>query len=306
MRLPDVDVKDLALAVTVAETGRLTEAAGHLGLSLSAVSHRLSGLESRLDTALFVRGRDGMRLTQAGALFVRHARVALEAAKRAEQVAGQPGEEMRVGSAWLMATTVLPAVLWGLVPRGWVDVRTGRSQDVMAWVENQEVDVGLVRASESRPGVALRPVGRDPVVLAVPAGHRWIEEPPQAAELSASPLITISERTGYGRFLRGALRPLGVTLMPGLMVDHLEAALALVAAGLAPSLLPLSLVLRARSGAVAAVELPSLTLPARTLALAWPEGRDLPSWARDWPERLGHWLGRDGHRVREPDDPGSH
>jgi DNA-binding transcriptional LysR family regulator len=289
-----MDLKDMALLVALQDTGRLNLAADHLGLSVSALSHRLAALETRLGRPLFVRGRDGMRPTPAAAAVIRHAREAVLAAERAQEAARVPGREVRIGSAWLMATTVLPRLLAGLGSAdrpGLIDVRTGRSQDVLDWVENQEVELGLIRASAARPGVALQPVGGDPVVLAVPAGHPWTVVAPDRTALQQATFVGVAEQTGYGRFLAGALRQAGLALTTGVVVDHLEAALALVAAGLGPAWLPLSLVNRHGSAeAVRVVDTPAWVLPRRALALAWPEGRDLPGWAAGWPERLKRWL----------------
>jgi DNA-binding transcriptional LysR family regulator len=294
MRLPDLDLKDMALLVALGDTGRLQRAADHLGLSTSALSHRLAAIEGRLGRPLFVRGKDGMRPTAAGSLVIHHARDALLAAQRAQDAARVPGHDVRLGAAWLMATTVLPRLLAGLAEHatvGTVEVRTGRSQDVLDWVENREVDLGLVRLSEARPGVTLKAVGGDPVVLVVPAAHPWVVDPPQAADLERAVFVQVSDRTGYGRFLAGALRQAGLVLASRIVVDNLEAALALVAAGAGPALLPASLVRRHDpKGRIRVVEVRGMTWPTRTMALAWPEGRDLPAWAAGWPERLTRWL----------------
>lgn len=62
MSLPWDDVR-LFLAVYRART--LGEAAGALGVDVSTVSRRLSGLESALDSVLFERGREGLRASPA-------------------------------------------------------------------------------------------------------------------------------------------------------------------------------------------------------------------------------------------------
>jgi DNA-binding transcriptional LysR family regulator len=291
MRVADVDLKDLALAVAVAETGTLTGAARHLDLSVSALSHRLAHLERRLGTALFVRAGGGMTATPAGAQFCRHARDALAAAARAARVTVPADAPRRVGSAWIMATTVLPPLLAGLGQGPALAVRTGRSEQVLDWVERELVEVGLVRASSERAGVTLRAVGADPAVLTVTAGHPWTRRAPTVAEVMAEPFVAVAPDTGYGRFLADWARGSGFDPPTAVVVDHLEAALALVAAGVAPALLPRSLAApRTGQGGVALVDVPDLPLPRRTLAVAWPEGRTLPPWARDWPQRLTRWL----------------
>ena len=46
--LPRLDIKHLAVLVSVAETGSVTAASARLGLTQSAVSHRLREAERRL------------------------------------------------------------------------------------------------------------------------------------------------------------------------------------------------------------------------------------------------------------------
>jgi DNA-binding transcriptional LysR family regulator len=292
MRIPDLDLKDLALVAAVAESGRLVTAAAHLDLSVSALSHRLTDLEHRLGGPLFVRSAAGMVPTAQGEAFARHARDALAAADRAALAVAPPEAVWRIGSAWIMATTVLPPLVAGLRPGTRVQIRTGRSEQVINWVERRMMDVGLVRASSVRPGVTMRAVGADPVVLAVRSRHPWREAAPGPEAVRAEAFVTISHETGYGRFLAQWARGAGFSPDVAVEVDHLEGALALVAAGVGPSLLPRSLVApRVQDGSVAIVDAPWLALPERTLALCWPDGREVPPWAQDWAARLAHWLG---------------
>ena len=48
------------------DAGKLTRAAGELHMSQSAASHALTSLESQLGASLFVRSREGLRLSEAG------------------------------------------------------------------------------------------------------------------------------------------------------------------------------------------------------------------------------------------------
>jgi DNA-binding transcriptional LysR family regulator len=67
------DLVSIRLAVLCAESGSLTAAARLAHCSLSAASQRLSALEDALGKTLFLRDHRGLRLTEAGHLFVRHA-----------------------------------------------------------------------------------------------------------------------------------------------------------------------------------------------------------------------------------------
>jgi DNA-binding transcriptional LysR family regulator len=59
----------------VARLGSFTKAADYLGLTQSALSHRIKNLEGYLETSLFVRATDGIRLTETGEKLLKYARV---------------------------------------------------------------------------------------------------------------------------------------------------------------------------------------------------------------------------------------
>ncbi len=71
------DLVSMRLAVLCAESGSLSAAAKRAHCSISAGSQRLSALESTLGKHLFIRDYRGLQVTEAGELFVRHARVIL-------------------------------------------------------------------------------------------------------------------------------------------------------------------------------------------------------------------------------------
>jgi LysR family transcriptional regulator, regulator for metE and metH len=62
----DIDIRHLQMVAAIAASGGVTQAAGQLHLTQSAVSHQLRGIEERLGTALFLRVGKRMVLTAAG------------------------------------------------------------------------------------------------------------------------------------------------------------------------------------------------------------------------------------------------
>ena len=72
------DLVSIRLAVLCGELGTLSAAAKLAHCSISAGSQRLSALEDALGKSLFVRDHRGLQLTEAGELFVQHARTILK------------------------------------------------------------------------------------------------------------------------------------------------------------------------------------------------------------------------------------
>ena len=70
--------------LAAAEEGAISAAARRLGVSPSAVSQQLTGLEAALGTALLDRSARPLRITPAGAMFRRHAQTILNAADEAK------------------------------------------------------------------------------------------------------------------------------------------------------------------------------------------------------------------------------
>src|ERR1700751_4496540 len=87
-----MDLRQLTALVTVAEVGSVTKAAELLHLVQPAVTRQIRSLEQELGVPLFERTRQGMHLTDAGAVMVDRARRALRELGRARaEIQPTPG-----------------------------------------------------------------------------------------------------------------------------------------------------------------------------------------------------------------------
>ncbi len=84
-------------------------------MSQSAVSHAIAALEDHLGIVLFVRGRQGARLTPVGTQIVEHSRKIvgrIEAIHRAAETAkGLQGGQVRIASFRSAAAHLLPSMI---------------------------------------------------------------------------------------------------------------------------------------------------------------------------------------------------
>ncbi|WP_052050833.1 LysR family transcriptional regulator [Leptolyngbya sp. KIOST-1] len=105
-------LSQLRILVAVADQQTFSDAALHLDMSQSAVSHSISALEDHLGVVLFSRGRHGARLTPVGDRIVSHARTILQQAeaiaREAELARGLQGGQVRIASFRSIAIHLLP------------------------------------------------------------------------------------------------------------------------------------------------------------------------------------------------------
>lgn len=90
-----LDIRHLAMLRTIAETGSVTRAADRLGVTQSALTHRLREAERRLDAELFARTGNRLHLTPAGERLYATAVSVIEDLERAESDVRVLAEQQR-------------------------------------------------------------------------------------------------------------------------------------------------------------------------------------------------------------------
>ncbi len=108
-------ISQLRILVAVADYHNFSEAALHLEISQSAVSHAIATLEAELGINLFHRGRNGADLTSVGEQLILPAREILDLlqkmATEANRAKGLKGGNVRLVSFRSAATHILPALI---------------------------------------------------------------------------------------------------------------------------------------------------------------------------------------------------
>ncbi|MEP7000180.1 MAG: LysR family transcriptional regulator [bacterium] len=142
----------LEALVAVADAGSFTQAARRLGLTQSAVSHAVTGLEQSLSVALIDRSAQGARLTNAGERVIQHAREILRLKGQIEQDAESARRfldgQLRIGSFGASASRrLLPPLLEAFsarYPGVGILVREGGDDEVEGWLRDGSVDIAFV------------------------------------------------------------------------------------------------------------------------------------------------------------------
>jgi len=177
-----VELRQLTTFVAIAEEGSFTRAADRLHVVQSAVSAGLRKLEGELGATLFDRSTHSVQLTDAGHALLPEARATLAAAQAARDAVDEARGGLRgtvvlgVMQAQGMRAIGLTAVLSAFHaehPGVEVQIRHSGGSSEMAWdVREGRLDLAFVALpGDSPPGLELIALTREPIVLAVRAGH---------------------------------------------------------------------------------------------------------------------------------------
>lgn len=110
-----VRLRDLHVLFAVAEQGSMAKAGAHLGMSQSAVSQAIAGLEQALGIPLFDRSPRGVELTPYGGALMRRGQAAFDELRAGirdiEFLADPQVGEVRIACTESIAAGVLPSVI---------------------------------------------------------------------------------------------------------------------------------------------------------------------------------------------------
>lgn len=228
-----------------ARLGNLSRAAEQLHVTQPALTARLQTLEAELGSPLFVRGRKGMRLTDAGRAFLPYAKRAMLALDEGAGLVASIGRggtgELVLGAAPAVSTYVLPGLLLRFTrrhPRVRLIVRTGHSEEILEMALRREIDLGLVRELR-HPDIESRPLYDDELVLVAQTGHPFAtRDHVDVTELGGSRLILFDRTSSYYDLTNAFFREAGVTPDGVMELDNIDSAKQMVGQGLGIALLP--------------------------------------------------------------------
>jgi DNA-binding transcriptional LysR family regulator len=172
------DLVSLHVFVTVAECGNLTRAAEREHLAVSAISKRISELESLAGTPLLQRYPRGVALTPAGQSLLHHARQMLQLVDRMDaemaQFARGVKGHVRLHAVASALNQFLPEEIESFLShypgvRISLEERTGKG--VVLAVADGSADLGVMSSQTPLLGLASFPYHTDRLMIGVPVGH---------------------------------------------------------------------------------------------------------------------------------------
>ena len=304
---PRLDVRHLQVLLAVAETGSLAVAARMLGVTASALSHRIREAERRLDVALFTKLGRGLRLTPAGEHLADVGDRLLADLERAEAVVMRMGEGVervvRLGMGAYNSYHWLPAFLRvyrEAAPETEIDVIANAARRPLESLLEGAIDVAILAEPVLPPGLRAIPLFEDEIVAVTPPGHRLAGRDFVVAEdFADEALMTYSLIPVPGHEGERFWRPSRVHCCRATRVELVEAIVELIKAGFGTSMLARwAMAPHLRDGSLAAVRLGPEGLAIRwhaVIRLADPPDSPAPALAQalaDWCAAVPDAFGR--------------
>jgi len=180
--VPKITLKQLAVFVSIYQTGSTSRASEELHLSQSAVSSALTELESRLQMPLFERV--GRRLNQhpnAHPIYIQ-AQAILGQSLTLEHYHQYQAGQIHIGASTTIGNYVLPSLLGKLyeaLPDANVDMYIANTQEVVSEVEQLNIDIALVEGMP-RPvdmkAIEQREWRTDTLVIFAKRDSKWLKD----------------------------------------------------------------------------------------------------------------------------------
>lgn len=204
-----MEIFQLRYFVTLAEVLHFTQAAEVCFVTQSGLSQQIKKLEEELAMPLFFRTGKKVRLTEAGSVFLKHAKRVLEDIELGKQAVidlnDLVGGELRIGVTYIFGSLVLPVV--ELFAKKYPDLKIiveyGATEPLQNKLLHNELDMVLViSANEIELPMQKIPLFRSKLVMAVSKGNELAKlESIAFKKLQDIPLILVSRGFNSREFL---------------------------------------------------------------------------------------------------------
>ncbi|VVE76215.1 LysR family transcriptional regulator [Pandoraea anapnoica] len=229
----------------VVDAGSFSAAAVRLDLSQPAVSLQVRQLEHRLNVRLIDRVGKRLKPTSAGLTLLEHARridAAVEEAMQAvsSHARGVAGE-VAIGTGATACIHLLPPMLRAMrkrYPQLDIRVSTGNTDDVVAAVTENRLDIGLVTLPAAGRSLHVTPVLRDEFVAIAPANDNTWGDEVTPHTLAAAPMVAFESGSSTRLLIDEWFLQAGLRVRPVMALGSIEAIKEMVAAGLGYSIVP--------------------------------------------------------------------
>jgi molybdate transport repressor ModE-like protein len=276
-----LDPRSLVVLHLIDRTGSMSAAARELGWTHPAISQHIKRLERAAGCDLVQRHGRGVRLTTAGETLARYAAEIAASLTAAQEclpdLAQGHAPRLRVAAFPTACATLVVDAVTSLGDLR-IDVRQAEPPEALVALEDGAVDVAVTFHDEPPHGPGVTVLGRDPLLVALPAAHRLAsKETIPLDELRTAPIIAGCPLC-QARFLKHCARQSIRPVLHHQVTDDYVLMQAMVAAGQGIAVLPgLALAAHRRDDIVTRELDPPLH---REIAVWVPPDRAIPPEAR--------------------------
>lgn len=289
------DVYELQLFHLVATSRSFTKAGQEAGLTQSAITRQIQGMENSLGTALFERTTRHVSLTPAGQfLFERSKGILKEVAASIHQLQENfhlVPKTIRVGVSGSIGLAYFPGFFVAFrkkFPKVQTQIVHQPSRQILGSLESQELDVGVICPPPRLPGnLQITHCFEDRFIVIAPPDFKSTHPEPLTRPESLEKMfreqqwLLINKECNTGRLLDRWLTRHGVQLERAMEMDNFDLIVNLVGMGMGVSIVPhRSLPLYPNRRSITRIQLkPPFT---RKLVVVTRKNRNQPSTITDF------------------------
>jgi LysR family transcriptional regulator, hca operon transcriptional activator len=244
-----MELRHLRYFIAVAEEGSLlTAAQRRLNTSQPSLSRQIRDLESEVGVKLLERQARGVALTDAGRIFLDHARLALlqvEAAKDGARRTAQP-QRPALSMGFMVGLEVmwLPHLLRILreeEPEVEVTLCSQSSPELALALARGKLDVAFLRPEKQNLGLTFKLLAKEPLIAVLPADHRLASRKKIRPQDLARDIYVSSARTSpvLHAAIQDCASRVGITLKAKYEGENISSAMSLAASTGGVTLVPL-------------------------------------------------------------------
>ncbi len=171
-----MESKKIKALLAAAETGSLTAAAAHLGYTQAGLTQMMNSIENELGLRMLVRGKNGVRLSDAGQSLLEPMRAFVAAADELERGVERQREEnrsaIRIGAYASISRQWLPAILSEFLrenPGVDASISVGSIKQMYESVKREELDCAFVSGHPALlKGLSWYPLHVDELLAVLP------------------------------------------------------------------------------------------------------------------------------------------
>jgi DNA-binding transcriptional LysR family regulator len=265
------DLYELSLFHLVVKHRSFTKAAEMAGLTQSAITRQMQGIEASLGIDLLERTTRSVHVTQAGEFLFRESAKLLgdvdQSLRRLKEDFGNARKEIRIGVSRSIGLAYLPGFFHANLRRNQAiryHVTYQSSGEILSALEANELDLGVICAPTRLPRtVSITHRFTDSFALIAP---RESAEPFLSASkskagrlawLGKQSWLLLNESTNTGAALRRWMGRAGLKIEPTMELDSFDLIITLVALGMGVSFVPIrALALHGRKKSFTRLKLP--------------------------------------------------